>query len=286
MTWLDAENGYQVRLTEAGKVVCRNAKGRTLSSVPPALRDNAEVVRLRQLAEWLGRHQAECRATVDRWMVRSLPVATAVLAEVWPDPAWVAPLRDLVVLAGEGTEAEVGFLREADFERGVGLVTLDGDTRRLNPATVRIPHPVLLEDLEELREFGAELGIDQQVQQLVRQTFARPEEFTAGSNAVSEFANGKFAQLNHAMSRCRTLGYQVRGGSAVCPVFEDGQTTEARFWIGGDYPEEEIYTGDLVWSRPDGSQLPLAEVGPVTWSEGMRMASAIHAGRVVEEVAA
>jgi hypothetical protein len=286
MNWLDAENGYQVRLTDAGKVVCRNAKGRTLSSVPSALRDNAEVVRLRQVAEWLDRHKAECQATVDRWMVRSLPVATTVLAEIWPDPAWAQPLRDLVVLAGEGADTEVGFLREADFERGVGLVTLDGDTRRMKPATVRIPHPVLLVDLEELREFGAELGIDQQVQQLFRQTFARPAGFGAGRNAVSEFANGKFAQLNHAVSRCRTLGYRVRGGSAVCPVFEDGRTVEARFWVGGDYPEAEVFTGDLVWSRPDGSQLPLAEVGPVAWSEGMRMASAIHAGRMVEEVAA
>lgn len=286
MTWLDADGGYQVRLTDTGKVLSRNAKGRQLASVPASLREHPEVVRLRQLAEWLLRHDAECRATVDRWMVGSLPVATAALAQVWPDPAWHSPLRDLVVSAGEGPDAEIGFLRDADVERGVGIVTLDGETRRLRPATVRIPHPVLLPDLDELREFGAELGVDQQVQQLFRQTFTRPEQPKAGTSTVSDFANGRFAQLNHAVGRCRTLGYPVRGGNAVCPVFEDGRTVEARFWIGGDDPSYEAYTGDLTWSRPDGSQLPLAEVGPVAWSEGMRMASAVHAGRVVEEAAA
>lgn len=282
MTWLDADGGYQVRLTDTGKVVCRNAKGKQLASVPAALREHPEVVRLRQLADWLVRHDTECAATVDRWMVRSLPVATAALAEVWPDPSWRTPLRDLVIRA----DGEIGFLRDADAGRGVGIVTLDGDTRRLRPDAVHIPHPVLLDDLDELREFGAELGIDQQVRQLFRQTFTRPDSPKQGVNSVSDFANARFEQLNHALGRCRTLGHPVRGGSAVCPVFEDGRTVEARYWVGADDPSTEAYTGDLTWSTPDGTQLPLTEVGPVAWSEGMRMASAIHAGRVVEEAAA
>ena len=282
MSWLGAGGGYQVRLGDNGKVVCRNPKGRELASVPTSLRDDPEVVRLRQLAEWLGRHDAECLATVDTWMVRSLPVATDVLVEVWQDPAWRTPLADLVVRADE----EIGFLRDVDAERGVGIVTLDGDTLRLRPPAVYVPHPVLLSDLEELREFGAELGIDQRVQQLYRQTFVRPTDLPAGARSVPEFGNAKFAQLNHAMSRCRTLGHAVRGGVAVCPVFEDGTNLEAGYWLGEGDPGYETYTGDLTWSRADGALLPLADVGPVAWSEGMRMASAIFAGRVVEEEAA
>lgn len=281
MSWLDAGGGYQVRLGDSGKVVCRNAKGRQLASVPAALREQPDVVRLRQLAEWLGRHDAECRATVDNWMVRSLPVATSVLAEVWQDTAWRTPLADLVVRAGD----EIGFLRDADAERGVGIVTLDGDTVRLRPPAVSLPHPVLLTDLAELREFGVELGIEQQVQQLYRLTFARPDDLPAGARSVGEFGNGKFAQLNHAVSRCRSLGYAVRGGVAICPVFEDGVTLEARYWLGEGDPGYETYTGDLVWSRADGTQLLLADVGPVAWSEGTRMASAVYAARVVEEAA-
>ncbi|WP_309110557.1 DUF4132 domain-containing protein [Saccharothrix sp.] len=281
MGWLDAAAGYQVRLGEGGRVQCRNAKGKVLSSVPSSIKDDPQVVQLRQLAEWLARHEAECLAAVDRWMVRSLPVPVALLAEVWADAAWAAVLRDLVVVA----DGEVGFLRDADAQRGLGVVTLDGDTVRRKPETVTVPHPVLLEDLEELREFGAELGVEQKVQQLFRQTFAKPAVPPA-RNTVNDFSGGKFEQLNHALGRCRTLGYPVRGGDAVYSAFEGGRVVEARFWIGSDYPEGETWTGDLSWALENGTTVPLAEVGPVAWSEGMRMASAIHAGRVVEEAVA
>ncbi|MFE2753834.1 DUF4132 domain-containing protein [Actinosynnema sp. NPDC059335] len=284
MGWLDAASGYQVRLGENGRVQCRNGKGKILSSVPASIKDDPPVVQLRQLAEWLSRHEAECLAAVDGWMVRSLPVPTALVAEVWADAAWAGALRDLVVTAGDGAARETGFLRDADPERGLGVVTLDGDTVRLTSEAVRIPHPVLLEDLEELREFGAELGVEQKVQQLFRQTHARPAD-PGGKTSVDDFAGGRFEQLNHALGRCRTLGYPVRGGDAVYAAFEDGRVVEARYWLGSDYPEGETWTGELRWALEDGTALPPADVGPVAWSEGMRMAAAIHAGRVVEEEA-
>ncbi|GAA1296665.1 DUF4132 domain-containing protein [Saccharothrix xinjiangensis] len=280
MGWLDASSGYQVRLGENGRVQCRNGKGKLLSSVPASLKEDPRVVQLRQLAEWLARHEAECLAAVDGWMVRSLPVPTALVAEVWADTAWATALRDLVVTADD----EVGFLRDADPDRGLGLVTLDGDTVRARPEVVRIPHPVLLDDLEELREFGAELGVEQKAQQLFRQTFARPADL-AGKRSVDDFSGGRFEQLNHALGRCRALGYPVRGGDAVYAAFEEGRVVEARYWLGSDYPEGETWTGDLRWALEDGTALALTDVGPVAWSEGMRMASAIHAGRVVEEEA-
>jgi len=277
--WLDAASGYQVRLAENGRIQCRNGKGKLLSSTPASIKDDPQVVQLRQLAEWLTRHEAECLSAVDGWMVRSLPVPTALLTEVWADAAWAAALRDLVVTAG----GETGFLRDVDAEKGLGVVTLDGDTVRMKPEVVSIPHPVLLEDLEELREFGAELGVEQKAQQLFRQTFARPERHPANKNSVDDYSGGKFEQLNHALGRCRTLGYPVRGGDAVYSAFEDGRVVEARYWIGSDYPEGETWTGELRWTLENGTTVPLSDVGPVAWSEGMRMASAIHAGRVVEE---
>jgi hypothetical protein len=279
--WLDAASGYQVRLGENRRVQCRNGKGKQLSAVPSSLKDDPQVVRLRQLAEWLDRHEASCESAVDGWMTRSLPVPSALLVRVWPDAGWAAALRDLVVSAGD----EVGFLRDADPDKGIGVVNLDGETVRLRAETVTIPHPVLLADLEELREFGAELGVEQKAQQLYRRTFAKPESFAAGATAVKDFAGGKFAQLTHALSRCRTLGYPVRGGDAVYSAFEGGREVEARFWLGGDYPEAEAWTGDLRWSSADGVGVALAEVGPVAYSEGMRMAAAIHAGREIEEKA-
>lgn len=74
--------------------------------------------RLRRLGQWLERHAASCAAQVDAWMVSSLPVPTALLAQVWPDAAWQAALRDLAVV-GDDPE-EVGFLRDATAEGSCG----------------------------------------------------------------------------------------------------------------------------------------------------------------------
>ncbi|MEV7870878.1 DUF4132 domain-containing protein [Streptomyces sp. NPDC088124] len=314
MGWIETTGGYAVAL-DGAKVLCRNAAGRTLKQVPPKLKDDAEVVRLRQLAEWLERHERECREQVDGWLVRSLPVPVALLARVWPDPAWQAVLRDLVVAPvapdGSADTTRAGFLRDADPVRGLGIVDLDGDSVRLDPAaveTVLLPHPVLLEDLSELREFAAELGVEQGAEQLFREVWRRPDlsgsgdaaAGTAGAGGTDEvaraagtvdaagpgvwraYADGKFAQLRHATARAVSLGYRVRGGQAVCPLVEDGRALEAAYWLGDDYPEGETLTGALEWRDTAGRRLPLAEVGPVAWSEGERMAALVYAGRVVE----
>ena len=85
------------------------------------------------------------------------------------------------------------------------------------------------------------------------------------------------------MGLCRRLGFRVRGGSAVCPVWEDGKLLEARFWVGADYPEGETWTGDLLFTDSQEHAVPIADVGPVTFSEGVKMAAAIYAKRVVQE---
>lgn len=300
MGWIDTQGGGYAVTLEGTTVLCRNAAGRTLKQVPPKLKDDPEVVRLRQLAEWLERHEGECREQVDAWLVRSLPVPVALLARVWPDPAWRAALRDLVVApaGADGTAdvARAGFLRDADPdpERGLGVVDLDGDSVRLGAAqgveSVLIPHPVLLlDDLDDLREFAAELGVEQGAEQLFREVWRRPED--TGAEASEEaaadewraYADGRFEQLRHGTARAAALGYRVRGGHAVCPLVEDGRALEAAYWLGEDYPDAESWTGSLEWRDRTGRRLPLTEVGPVAWSEGERMAALVYAGRVVDE---
>ena len=288
MTWLTAGGGYEVTL-DAGRIACRNAKGKLLKSVPPALKDDAVVFGLKQLQEWLGRHEAQVREQVDRWMVRSLPVPAEVLARVWADEVWRAALTDLVIAVldedGGWDPDEVGFLRDASGDGGgtVGIVNLDGETVRLPATRVAIPHPVQLADLDDLREFAADLGVKQSVDQLFRQTWTRGADVEPAATRVSDYAGGKFAELRHLTARSSSLGYPVKGGSAICRVFEGGRTVEARSWVGSDDPYYETETGDLVFVRDDGTSVPLGEVGPVAWSEGMRMAAALYAGRVVEE---
>ncbi|MFK4222560.1 DUF4132 domain-containing protein [Streptomyces sp. NPDC019890] len=285
MGWIETESGGYAVTLDGTKVLCRNAAGRALKQVPAKLRDDAAVVRLRQLAEWLERHARECREQVDTWLVRSLPVPVALLARVWPDTAWQTALRDLVVapLGADGTAdmERAGFLRDADPEKGAGIVDLDGDSVRLECETVLIPHPVLLEDLDDLREFAVELGVEQGVEQLFRQVWRRPEDVRG--HDWQTYANGKFEQLRHATTRAVQLGYRVRGGQAVCPLVEDRRSLEAAYWVGDDYPDGETLTGALEWRDRDGRRLPLAEVGPVSWSEGERMAALVYAGRVVAD---
>lgn len=279
MGWV-AAGEYEVAL-DGGKVVCRNAAGRRLKSVPAKLADDPAVMGLRQLAEWLERHERQCLADAERWMVRSLPVPLAVVTRVWPDPAWRAALRDLVVTGADGQVA--GFLRDADPERGLGLVDLDGDTVRIAPDLVRIPHPVLLGDLEELREFAVELGVEQRAQQLFREVWHRPAALDAESGQVEEYAGGSYKELRFLHGRAAQLGYRVRGGHAVCSVLEDGRGIEARVWVGDYDSWEETETGPLVWADPAGRVLKLSQVGPVAWSEGMRMAAALYAGRDIQD---
>ncbi|GAB3143040.1 DUF4132 domain-containing protein [Micromonospora sonneratiae] len=283
MSWLAVTDGYEVTL-DSGKVLCRNASGKVLRSLPPRIRDHSVTLGLRQLAEWLGRHETQCRIEVERWMVRSLPVPATLLAELWPDEAWRTTLADLVVAplddAGHWDPDEVGLLRDAGPD-GIGVVNLDGESVRLTADRVLIPHPVLLADLDDLREFAADLDVRQSVGQLFRETWVRPADLPPERTNISEYSDGKFEQLRHLLGRATSLGYPVRGGYAVCRIFEAGQQIEARYWVGADDPSYETETGDLVFTNPEGRTLPLAQVGPVAWSEGMRMAAVLYAGRVV-----
>lgn len=261
----------------------RNRAGRTLRSVPAALKDDPAVVGLRQLLEWLGRHEQECRAAVETWMVRSLPVPLAALAQVWQDQAWRTALTDLVVEPHGGRGAETGLLRDVDPVRGAGLVTLDGDSVWVKARTLSVPHPVLLPDLEDLRAFVSQLGVEQVVPQLFRGVHVRGQDVDPVATSLNDWAGGRFAQLRHATSRVTGQGYTVRGGYATVKVFEDGCFVDARLWIGADAPDVEAETGELGWTDERGGAVPLGQVGPVAWSEGTRMASRVYAGRVVDE---
>ncbi|MFI1566761.1 DUF4132 domain-containing protein [Streptomyces sp. NPDC020490] len=284
MGWLSAGDGYEVALVE-GRVAARatqgRAAGRQLKSLPRALKDHPEVDRLRRFAEWLDRHAAQCVAQVDGWMVSSLPVPTGLLARVWPDEAWQSALRDLVVTGDDPDEA--GFLRGVTESGELKVVDLDGETVRLSAATVTLPHPVTLPDLDDLREFAAELGIVQRVEQIHRAVWRRPAGLDPKATQVGDFSGGSYRSRFALAARATSLGYRVSGGYATARVRDAGSTIEASVWIGEPYWEDAVSTGALTWRDGDGRALPLPEVGPVAWSEGMRMAAALYAGRVIEE---
>lgn len=286
-TWIDLPSGYSLAIDD-GTIRARNAKGKDLKSVPAAVKKTDEFLELDGLLTWLQAHEAECRDNVERWLLRSLPVPTAVLAAVWKDPAWRSALSDLVVRpADDDSEDNLGFLRAAaiteDGKPTVGIVNLDGESVTIEAAEILIPHPALLPDLDDLREFAAELGIEQSFNQLQREVHPLPDPLPdEGVTALQDWAGGEFEQLRFATRRATSGGFAVKGGYAVARIHEGGRLVEASYWIGADYPEGETWTEDLCWIV-DSRIIPVREVGPVAYSEGVRMARHIHAGRKVEE---
>jgi hypothetical protein len=280
--WIGAGDRYELTLS-SGRIVARRAGGAVLKSVPASLRSHPVNEQLRQLREWLQNHERECAATVERWMVRSLPVATDLIVAVWPDPAWSKALKYAVVWPLDDPAApdptRSGFLGAADSERGIGLITLDGETSWLHTRAIAIPHPVLVPDLEEFREFATELSLEQDLLQLHRETWRQQPEANLERNVVHTFGGTRFPQLAQALSRARSSGYSISGGHAVCRIWDPRQTVEARYWIGSGMPTDMTMTGTLEWVGRGGEQVPLCELSAVAYSEGMRMAARIYAGR-------
>ena len=287
LNWLDADNGYQLAIDQA-KLVCRNAKGKKLASVPKAVKEGEVAQQLLALIEWLEQHNQECLETIETWMLRSLPTPRTVFTSVWPDPAWSNILNNLVVCGvdktGKPDQQQAGFLREVDSQKGAGVINLDGETVWIKEKQLMVPHPIVFDELDDFRQFATELNYVQRIDQLFRETYSPTEEHRTATE-INEFGEGKFAEVSHVVSLCRRLGYRIRGGSSVCRVWENGSLIEARYWIGADYPEGECWTGTLIFTDPQEKVIPISDVGAVAFSEGMRMASAIYAKRVVEKEA-
>ncbi len=285
LSWVKAPDGYGLAL-EGGKLVCRNAAGKQLASVPKKLRESEAAAQLLALGEWLEEHERECADAVDAWLIRSLPVPRAVVEAVWDDPCWRAPLENAIVwplgAGGNPDPTSAGFLRGVDPKRGVGVVGVDGETRWIDTTAVALPHPILIPELDEFRQLATELGLKQGLSQLFRETWAKPADLATDATSVEQWSGGEFDMLAHAVARARSRGYRVKGGSAVCTVREGDRTVEARYWIGAEY-DWECETGELIWVDSEEHRLAVADVGPVAFSEGMRMAASIYAGRKTEQ---
>ncbi len=280
--FIAAGKGYSLGLRDE-KLVCKNAKGQVLGSVPKELRESDAGEQLLAVIDFLKAHEREVAQAVEGWMLRSLPTPTAVLLAVWQDETYRRALENMVVVPkAEGTSS-AGFLRAVDPKKGIGLVDADGETVWTKADTFVVPHPILLENLEELRSLAAELGITQLQKQLFREVFLKPKELAADQTDIGSFRGGKFEMLTHARGAAKSLGYRTSGGFAACRVLENGKTTEARFALGGDDAMDESITEELSWVDGAGDAVLVKDVPPIAFSEGMRMASAIYGKRLVEK---
>lgn len=97
--------------------------------------------------------------------------------------------------------------------------------------------------------------------------------------AIDSYSGGEFGMLSHAIGLAKRLGFRVAGGAAVCRVLERGRFVEARYDIGDGDPMYETTTGSLAWVDDKQRPIPVLDVPPVAFSEGMRMASLISSSR-------
>ncbi len=284
--WVEAEGGYQLALDE-GKLVCRNAKGKLLATVPRNVRDSDTGQSLLGLSDFLNNHALDCRLNVETWMLRSLPVPSRVLVSIVADEAWRLPLTNLLMApadeAGAWDPRQLGFFRTATPGRGVGLVDLDGETAWFEAPRMIIPHPMLIPNLSDYIQVSGEFGLTQDISQLFREVHPRPATLPADTTELDTWAGAEFDSLRKVLELCRKNGLRVTGGAAVTRVFENAGFLEARFFVGDEDPEYETTTGELYWVRENGQPVQLSEIGPVAWSEGVRMAKLIHAHRNPED---
>ncbi|NLG54551.1 MAG: DUF4132 domain-containing protein [Rhodococcus sp.] len=276
---------YQLSIGDDGKIIARNKAGKPLKSVPAKVKKADAYLELDQLRDFLARHDIEAGAQVQRWLLDGLPVPAALIGELWADTAWRSWLTDLVIATEDDGALQLhGFLREVtktDAGVQLGVVDLDGESDTVDAAQVRIPHPVLFgDDLDELREFAVDLGLTQGFDQLQRQVFARPENLAG--KGVDTFTDAEFDEIRFVAGRAKTHGFAVQGGYAVCRIIENGLRYQARIWIGEGAPEAMTMLGELIWVHDDVT-LALSDVPPVAYSEGMRMATILYAGRKIEK---
>lgn len=283
--WIDAGKGIELGIRE-GKLVARK-DGKQLGSVPKPVKEGPLGERLNSAIDFLEDHERTCQHTVETWMLRSLPVPKAILSAVIADDAWASSLKDvwIVAVAPDGSvDREVGgFFRGVDAAKGVGVVDRDGETTWLATESVLVPHPILLDELDDLRQMAVEINVSQGTSQLFRETFARPTTPPEDPMSIGQFAGGEFSMLQVVTNLAKRLGYRVSGGASVCRVLERGKLVEARFDLGEGDGFDETTTGELSWV--DDKQRPIAvvDVPPVAFSEGMRMAGQIYAKRKVDK---
>lgn len=287
--WIDAGKGYALglRATADGYKLLARKDGDELGSVPKPLKDGSLGERLASAIDFLDEHARTCTQTVEAWMLRSLPVPVAALCAVIADDSWRAVLHDAWVVPvdkdGTADRAAGGFFRGVDKGK-VGVVDRDGETTWLDTELVLVPHPVLLDEIDDLRQMAVELGVKQGLQQLFREVFVVPKTPPdPDPNAIATYAGGEFAVMNTAIQHAKRNGFRVSGGNAICRVLERGRFYEARYDLGEGDPMYETTTGELAFVDDKQKPIAVVDVPPVAFSEGMRMASLIYAKRKTEK---
>lgn len=280
LAWVTAGD-YTLAL-DGTTIVCRNAKGKELKSIPAKVKKLEEYARLESLSLWLGQHDRTCADTVRGWFLRGETVRSTLISAVWEDPSWRSYIENLVVCAERASQGKVtGLLRDAGADV-LRIIDLDGETVEIpvGDTDITVPHPVLIDDIEDWREFIVELGVEQGTDQLFREIQVKPETAQEQRAAVRRYSEAIYSKGLVLIGRSRGAGYSASINEVSTEVMESGTgrvvtvVLEVHCWS----PTEDAVLGDVSF-RDAGDAMDLSDVGPLAWSEGMRMAHFVYAGR-------
>ncbi|MFJ2740051.1 DUF4132 domain-containing protein [Streptomyces sp. NPDC087440] len=287
-----AVGGYEVTLDvyaePAPQIRCRNAAGRELKKLPPALKKQDAVLELAALGDWLADHAADARTRVETWMARSLPVPAALIRAVWSDPYWRRALRYAVVAPyGTGPDlTRAGLLTGLGPDRCLHVTSPEGEFT-LTDEVLAVPHPVLLDPrgtgrldawLDLLDTFGGK----QHIEQLHRTVWVRPDA-TPGPKepkryGIRPFRDGDYSSGAHFERVITPHGGRINGETAHFSVLVAGHRYGMQLDLRYQGPESPVSLNSFFWDGIDG-RTGLGAYDPVprvAWSEGMRVLAEVH----------
>ena len=91
-----------------------------------------------------------------------------------------------------------------------------------------------------------------------------------------------YNQAGTLIGRSRGAGFQTSGDSISLTVLENGVEITAMLGIDAWYYDEEAALYEVQFAR-DGHVISPEQVGPIAWSEGIRMCEFVYAGRSISE---
>lgn len=269
--------------------------GRALKQIPPRLKKDPEVVRLRERVTALERQLARMRLGLEQAMCREELFPLDELCRLLGHPV-VAPLLDqLVFVAAEG--GAMGYL----VAGGQALRSHDGSDQPLAPdVRLRIAHPHDLYQSGVWSQWQRECFTAERIQpfkQIFRELYPLTEMERHGG-AVSLRYAGHQIQQRQAMALLAGRGWvaSIEDGS-VSRTFHDRKlTASVTFASGGWGTPAEVdglaldgvvfHAAGDAWGKP----LPLDAVPPIVFSEVMRdldlVVSVAHRGGVDPESSA
>ena len=129
-----------------------------------------------------------------------------------------------------------------------------------------------------------ELGVHQGLDQLFRDVHIKPADADSQKAALKAYVGAKYERSSHLMGRGRGGGFVTTLGEVSLRIHEGGKTITASLDVSAWDPFESAELGELSFSV-NGEHLAFDKVGPIAWSEGIRMCEFIYAGRSVGEKA-